>query len=175
MNCKETREKLEEFLAGRLGGAEARGIRMHLASCSGCAGTLPALDLIEVLVAMDPEIEPASDLQERFFRRLERHRASGSAAARESRSWWQPFLRWEFGRQLAAAGALATALALGVYLAKHRVEKPASSPAIAGDIAIAEDLPLLQDMRVIENLDLLEDFDTIQSLSPGGASPSTVR
>jgi hypothetical protein len=174
MNCKETREKLEEFLAGQLGGAEARGIRLHLASCSGCAGALPALDLVEILVMMDDEIEPAGDLQERFFRRLERHRASGSAAARESRFWRQLFLGWGFGQQLAAAGALAAALALGLYLGKHRVEEPASNPAIAGDIAIAESLPLLEDMRVIENLDLLEDFDTIQSLSPGGGSPSTV-
>jgi hypothetical protein len=173
MNCKETREKLEEFLAGQLGGAEARGIRLHLASCSGCASALPALDLVEILVAMDQEIEPASDLQERFFRRLERHRASGSAAARECRSWWQLFLHWVFGQRLAAAGALAAALALGLYLGKHRVEEPASNPPIA-DIAIAENLPLLQDMPVIENLDLLEDFDTIQSLSPGGGSPSTV-
>ena len=173
MNCKETREKLAEFLAGQLSGAEARGIRLHLASCSGCAGALPALDLVEVLVAMDQEIEPASDLQERFFRRVERHRASGSVAAR-GRSRRQLLLGWGFGQQLAAAGALAAALALGLYVGKHRVEEPASNPAIAGDIAIAENLPLLEDMRVIENLDLLEDFDTMQSLSPGGGSPSTV-
>src|SRR5438552_1320582 len=83
--------------------------------------------------------EPAAGSQERFARRLDRRRAAGSAAAR--RPCWQQFRHWEFGQQLAAAGALSAALALGLYLWEHRLEETASSPTFAGDIAIAETLP----------------------------------
>ena len=173
MSCETTRRQLEAFLSGKLAGEESRGVRRHLASCNSCAGSLSPLDRVEVLAAADPEIEPSADLAARFRTRLEAHRARSGRSV-DVRSLWSRLLEWTLPRQLAAAGALAGFLALGLYVGIHRPDQPAAGPA-AGDISIAENLPLLRDLKVIENLDLLEDFDAIESLSRGGVTPSTVQ
>ncbi|PYV13342.1 MAG: hypothetical protein DMG07_14795 [Acidobacteria bacterium] len=157
MSCQTTQSRLEAFLSGRLSGEESRSVRLHLASCRSCAQGLGPVDRIEILAASDAEVEPSADFAARFRARLESHRAQAA------RPRWSVFSGWSLPRQLAAAGALAGFLALGVYLGVYRLNRP--GPA-AADIAIAENLPLLRDMKVIENLDLLEDFDAIQGLQP---------
>jgi anti-sigma factor RsiW len=159
MSCETTRGQIEAFLSGRLAGEESRAVRLHLAACSACAATLAAADRVELLPAVDPEIEPSPDLGARFRTRLEAHRELKEAR----RSWWS-VLAWPVPRQLAAAGALAAFLVFGLYVGMHRENIPPTGPG-ASEITIAENLPLLQDMKVIENLDLLEDFDAIENLS----------
>ena len=78
MNCEETRRSLQSFLNGRLSGEESRGIRKHLAGCADCASGLDALDRIEILTALDEEIEPSAHLLTRFRARMEEHRSQAA-------------------------------------------------------------------------------------------------
>ncbi len=175
MNCAQTKNLMKEFLNGGLSGAEARSVRAHLSSCSHCASALGEIDRIEVLTAMDEEIEPSRDFHARFMSRLETQRATQVSRPQSSASWWSLFLNWNLGRQLAVVGALAAVLFIGVYVGKYRTTESVPAPGTIGDIAIAENLPLLRDMRVIENLDLLEDFDAIQNLEASNPPASTVQ
>ena len=159
MSCQTTRGRIEAFVNGRLAGEEARTVRLHLAACSSCAAALAPADRVELLPALDPDIEPSPDLGARFRTRLQEHREQRDAR----RPWWT-VLAWPLPRQLAAAAALAAFLAFGLYVGLKRENTPATAPG-ASEITIAENLPLLQDLKVIENLDLLEDFDAIENLS----------
>ena len=173
MSCTEVQTFLKRFLSGKLGGAEARHIREHLASCPRCASALIGEDRIELLPALDEEIEPSEDFRGRFMARLETHRAEAARGPAEN-SRRALFGYWTLSNRLAAAGALAAVLAFGIYLGLYQSPQnlPDRNP---GDIAIAENLPLLQDMKVIEYLEFLEDFDAIQNLSDGGKAPSSVQ
>lgn len=179
MSCTEVQAVLERFLSGKLYGAEARYIRGHLASCPRCASNLIGEDRIELLPALDEEIEPSEGFRGRFMARLESHRADAGRRPAETsvgfqNSWRALLGYWTLPKRLAAAGALAVLIAFGIYVGVYQGPQP-SSDRIPGDIAIAENLPLLQDMKVIENLEFLEDFDAIQNLSDGGKAPSSVQ
>ena len=173
MSCTEVQAFLGRFLSGKLGGAEARNIRTHLASCPRCASNLLDENRIELLPVLDEEIEPSEGFRGRFMARLETHRAE--ATRRPAGNSWRDLLGfWMPGSRLAAAGALAAVIAFGVYVGIYQSQEPAPDRN-PGDIAIAENLSLLQDMQVIENLEFLEDFDAIQSLSDSGKAPSSVQ
>lgn len=179
MSCAEVESFLERFLSGKLSGAEARHIRGHLASCPRCASNLIAEDRVELLPALDEEIEPSEDFRARFMARLETHRAQAARRPADTSqgfpsSWRALFRNWTLSNRLAAAGALAAIVAFGVYVGTYQSPQP-SPDGNLGDIAIAENLPLLRDMKVIESLEFLEDFDAIQNLSDGGKSPSSVQ
>lgn len=164
MNCEETRRSLQSFLNGRLSGEESRGIRKHLAGCADCASRLDALDRIEILTALDEEIEPSAHLLTRFRVRVEQHR-SRAAESRAGFSWIRRHVSWGRRSQLAAAVfGITILLVAGVYWSRYQAGSAQRGSTI-NEINIAEKLPLLRDMPVIQNLDLLEDFDSIQSLS----------
>jgi hypothetical protein len=148
MNCDELKGVLGDFLNGNLNSDQSRAVRMHLASCTRCASLLDPLDRIELLPALDIDIEPSADFAVRFRARLREPRKR----AFQGFSW-----------KLAAAAAFAL-LAVGLYLGQYRLNMT-ELPDSPKDLAIAEDLPLLQDMAVISNLDLLENFDAIENLT----------
>jgi hypothetical protein len=148
MNCDELKGVLVDFLNGNLSSDKSRAVRMHLASCAGCASLLDPVDRMELLPVLDTDIEPSADFAARFRARLCEPRKRAF---------------WGFSWKLTAAAAFAL-LAVGLYLGQYRIKTTefADNPK---DLAIAEDLPLLQDMAVISNLDLLENFDAIENLT----------
>ncbi len=161
MNCKEIQSMLAPFMAGELSGDQARSVRQHLACCLPCRSGLKAADLIEVLPALDDSIEPSVDFAARFEARLRQLRQA--AADKREQGWLQKIAAWGRPRQLAAAGALALLIAIGVYSRRPAaVDLELFAPE--NDLRIAEKLPLLEDMAVINHLDLLEDFETIENL-----------
>jgi anti-sigma factor RsiW len=166
MNCKDVQIELAAFLGGQLKGEEAHGVRKHLASCARCSSALSATDRIETLTLMDEVVEPAPDLQERFRTRLEAHRQSQAVAVRAG--WWNSL--WQ-PRRLAAIGALAAVLIIGIYWLNL---EPGVSEIDLG-LNGYEQLPLLQDMEIIQNLELLEDFDAIAVLPENGEPPTTIQ
>jgi Putative zinc-finger len=173
MNCADTQTRLKVFLSGKLQGTESRNVRLHLASCARCASVLNSVDRIEILPAIDGNIEPSDGFHNRFLSRLEAHRAKQVGTLHDLCFWWNRLFAWSRPGRLAAAGSLAAVLFLGIYLAFFRVkEDPGPLPT---DITIAENLPLLRDMKVIENLDLLEDFESIQALGAGSKPGTTVQ
>src|SRR5881409_2650111 len=125
MNCAEVKNHMEQFLSGSLGGAQARRIRAHMASCARCASSLTENDRIEALASRDEVIEPSPDFHSRFMSRLENHRAAQDARQGPP-PWWRLFLNWNLGRQLAAAGTLAAVVLTVVYLGRYRTPDTAA-------------------------------------------------
>jgi hypothetical protein len=164
LNCEETRSKLRSFLDGKLHGEQARQLRLHLRDCAGCAAALSPADRVEILPALDEEIEPSGSMALRFHARLSEHRAARNPGqtlfpAVFPRTWFPTLTR-----QILAVGTLAAFLVSGIYLGLYHVPAPGPMPG-SGEVVIAENLPLLQDLGVIKNLDLLEDLDTIQEMT----------
>jgi hypothetical protein len=161
MNCGQVQEVFNSFMEGTLRGEESRAVRMHLAFCHTCASKLSPFELMEILPALDQEIEPSQDFAWRFHAKLQERR---QAFMKRPNPWWRSVFAWGRPRQLAAIGALAALMAAGIFLGKY--PGSARNPAeYFNDIAVAENLPLLKDMAVISNLDLLEDFDAIEDLT----------
>jgi len=169
MKCTEVQKELAAFLGGQLNGENAHGLRSHLASCSRCSAALSATDRIETLTAMDEVVEPAPDLQDRFHARLEAHRRDRTGAVRAG--WWNTL--WQ-PRRLAALGALAAVVIVGIYMVSIDGGTPEVELGVS-EFSKVDQLPLLQDMEVIQNLELLEDFDAIAVLSENGNHPSTIQ
>ena len=147
MNCEELKDALNAFLNGTLSSEESRAIRRHLASCAACSSLLAPSDRIEVLPALDEEIEPSGRFAASFHSRLNERRGR---------------LQWGYWWKYAAAVAVVV-LGIGIFFGQYFTGTlpVAESPE---DLPLAEDLPLLEDMAVIQNLDLLENFEAIENL-----------
>jgi len=148
MNCDEMKRLLKEFLSGRLSGEESREVRRHLASCPACAASLEAADKMEILPALDEEIEPSADFAERFHARLHEPRRTSA---------------WRNPTALAAAAAIVL-LAAGVFFGQY-FRGTTAVPDSLNDLTLAENLPLLEDRALLENLELLENFEAIENLT----------
>lgn len=160
MNCEQIREVLNVFVNGGMSGDESRAVRRHLASCAACASRLSPIERVEILPALDDEIEPSEDFAARFQGELQRRKKESSFA--KERSGGLPF----FGRrpwQLGAVGTLAALLMAGIFL-RHSGDG-LNVPDTISDFSVAENLSLLQDMPVVNNLDFLENFETIEKIT----------
>jgi anti-sigma factor RsiW len=160
MNCEQIREVLNAFINGRMSGDESRAVRLHLASCAACASRLSPAERVEMLPALDDEIEPSEDFAARFQEKLQRRKTKSSYA--KERSGGRSFV-WRRPWQLTAAGALAALLMAGIFL-QHSGDR-LNVPDNLTDFPVAENLSLLQDMSVINNLDFLENFETIEKIT----------
>ena len=164
MNCEQIRNLLRDFADGNLDGEKSRAVRVHLASCAACASMLSPADRMEILPALDDEIEPSENFTARFYARLQER-----SRDRQRGSLWRRIAAWEYPWKLAAAGVLVIILVAGIFsrYPGGRSEPPESLNdfPLAEDLPLAEELPLLQDMAVISHLDLLENFDAIEMLT----------
>ena len=164
MNCEQVREALDAFLSGAMSGEESRKVCRHLASCAACAARLSPEDKIEILPALDEEIEPTENFAARFQYKLRHRKRESTAVYARERAGWLSFLRrrpW----QLTAVGALAALLVGGIFL-RHSGDGLNFSDNW-NDLPVAENLSLLEDMPVINNLDFLENFEAIETLTQG--------
>ena len=160
MNCEQIREVLNAFVNGRMSGDESRAVRLHLASCAACASRLSPAERVEILPALDDEIEPSEDFAAGFQQKLRRRKMESSSANEQSGEF--SF----FGRRpwhLTAVGALAALFMAGIFL-RHSGDG-FNLPDNLNDFSVAENLSLLQDMPVINNLDFLENFETIEKIT----------
>jgi anti-sigma-K factor RskA len=164
MNCENTSELLESLRIGTLDHEESRKFRGHLISCRRCASLLNASDWVDLLPALDEEIEPSGDFPARFRARLRaRHPQASGAGLRAP--WWKVISAWGRPGRLAALGVVAALAAVGVFLSRYPGGEQERAAAYE-DFGAAEHLPFFEDMSVISNLELLEDFDTIENLPP---------
>jgi len=160
MNCEQIREVLNAFVNGRMDGVESRAVRLHLASCAACASRLSPAERVEILPALDDEIEPSEDFAARFQEKLQRQKMESSSA--KERLGGLSF----FGRrpwQLAAVGTLSAMLMAGIFL-RHSGDG-LNVPDTMNALSVAENLSLLRDMPVINNLDFLENFEAIEKIT----------
>jgi anti-sigma factor RsiW len=160
MNCEQIREMLDAFVNGRMSGDESRAVRLHLASCAACASRLSPAERIEILPALDDEIEPSEDFAAGFQQELRRRKMESSSA--KERAGGLSFF-WRRPWQLTAVGALTALLMAGIFL-RHSGDGLNVSDNL-NDFSVAENLSLLQDMPVINNLDFLENFETIEKIT----------
>lgn len=162
MNCEQIPEVLDAFLNGRLSGEASRAVRMHLASCAACASRLSLLEKIEILPALDQEIDPRADFAARFQDKLQRRKGESSVANSKVSMGGFSFLRlrpWPLG----AMGLLAALLTVGIFL--RFSGDGLNDPDNLSYVAAAENLNLLEDMPVINHLDFLENFETIEEMT----------
>jgi len=160
MNCEQIREVLNVFVNGGMSGDESRAVRLHLASCAACASRLTPAERVEILPALDDEIEPSEDFAARFQQKLQRRKKESSSKKERSGGL---SLFWRHPWQLATVGTLAALLMAGIFL-RHS-EDALNVPDTMNDFSVAENLSLLQDMPVINNLDFLENFETIEKIT----------
>lgn len=153
MNCTQAQHLLNSLMSGELCGKQARTVRAHLASCPECASTLTSSQWVEVLPALEEEVEPSGEFRQRFYHKLEG----------QPLSWRKKILSWRWPQQLATAGAFLAVFTIGLLIGRYPGTKPGMTPA-DNDLGIVQKLPILEDMAVINNLDLLEDFETIEDL-----------
>jgi len=162
MKCEQVCEALDAFLNGDMSGEASREMRRHLASCAACARRLQDLEWIEILPALDEEVEPTESFAARFQQKLQRRKAesgSGRAAQRAGRFSCLARSPW----RLAVAGALAALVVAGVFL-RHPGDEPGSAESWSY-LPVAENLSLFQDMAVVDHLDFLENFEAIETLT----------
>jgi anti-sigma factor RsiW len=165
MNCEQIRRIFKAFEEGTLNAEDSRAVRVHLASCAACASGLSPSEQMEILPALDVEIEPSDDFAARFHSRLQERRGC-RAFDKQRIPWWRNVFAWGRPWNLAAASILAAILIAGVFWGRYSRGTREPSDDFS-ELVIAENLPLLQDMAVISNLDLLENFDAIEKLTPG--------
>jgi len=118
--CQEYEALLEDRLSGVLGGADARKLAAHLASCAGCRAALDDAQAGARLLkaaALASEGLPDPGFAHRVMARINVHEQAAERAG-----FWLPFvpLAWRF----AAGAALAVALLLA-YPATWRSPAPA--------------------------------------------------
>lgn len=136
--CRDHEAKLEEYLSGDLGGAEAKAAAEHLKNCSGCRNAFEqaagGARLLQVARAT-PEVSPDFALRVMArIRRVEQDRVS------ERARFWQPcvYLGWRF-----AATAVLALIALVAYgtrwTSRSQPNTIAMRPIEAHDFLFASD------------------------------------
>jgi anti-sigma factor RsiW len=164
MNCKQIDEIKQAFMNGEVIGEQARAVRLHLADCAKCASHLSHSEWVEIIPAIDEQIEPSSDFHRQFHARI-RERQNNPAFSCQTRPFrWLRIPRFAWPQRLALAGILAALIVAGIFINRSPSESP-DHPLLYGELSIAENMDLLQDMAVINNLELLENFDAIENLT----------
>jgi predicted anti-sigma-YlaC factor YlaD len=111
--CAEYEARLEDYLAGDAGEAEANRVAEHLKSCDGCRAAFDqAAASTRILRVVAPLMDRAVDPGPGFAREV-MARIRTQASQREQRSIWQPVaaFAWRFAMSATLALALLVAYA----------------------------------------------------------------
>jgi anti-sigma factor RsiW len=153
MNCKQAQQSLNAMIDGTLFGEKARMVRSHLASCEECASALTSAQWVEVLPALEEDLELPADFAPRFHQKLDQRQIS----------WRARLLQWRWTNPLFASGGVAAIFALGLLIGNHSWIKP-DNDLDSESARIVEKVSILQDMALVNDLELLEDFEIIKDL-----------
>ena len=123
--CAEYEVSLEDYLAGELGGAEARRVAEHVKSCHGCRAALDQAAastrfLRTAMPLMDRAVDPGPG-----FAHLVMARIRTESILRDQKSIWRPvaMFAWRF------AMSASLALALLIAYASRRPDQTSSDVA----------------------------------------------
>lgn len=111
MNCSEFKNDVDALAAGEVSEMTERAMRDHAASCSDCAMALATAQYIADQLAADRTPEPDSDFEARIL-----SRATGSQKKHGSSPIW--------------GGAIAAALAVGVFIGSQFTSAPGSKTEV---------------------------------------------
>jgi hypothetical protein len=163
MNCRETREHLNDHLDGLLAEEVGRAVEQHLGSCLVCRREWQALrELVDEARRLPPSVEPATDLWPGIAARLEQRRVVPGRFGQPRHHRVLPRL------QVAAAALLLVVLtAFVTTLMVKRHEPRASLPAApTADVVLVSLDGVEADLESTRRL-LLEALDARRdTLSP---------
>jgi anti-sigma factor RsiW len=109
MTCRETLDRLDDLIDGRLAAAERQAIRGHLAGCLACSRELAALRRLQGRAAELPAVAPRRDLWPAIRERIESAAEPAEDGGAPTDARLAPARRWW---PLAAAATLAVAVLL---------------------------------------------------------------
>ena len=137
MTCAETRDRLDDYVDGALGGAEVHDVELHLAACAECAGEVSRLRaLLAGAAALPPEMSPPRDLWPGIAERIAASRPR-PAAPSVRRPWsMSPAF-------LAAAAAVLVALGALARVWPTATRAPETGTGVAQEAAWTTDPSLL--------------------------------
>lgn len=138
LGCEAIATDLPGYVGGKLDGATAVSVEIHLRSCEHCRAEIRELHQLDAILSMAlPEIKPSAGFASRFANRLAAEMAE-EEQARERSSW----LSWLLQPWLvpAAAAAVLGAVVFSPWLATERTPKSVvpSLPAITSGVASVE-------------------------------------
>lgn len=151
MNCSQVEERMIDYAAGKLAGAERASLAEHWAQCPGCRGRAEGFSLVSrVLDDWDtPEISSS------FNRRLRQR-----IAAEEALGWnWERVIGWL--RRPATAAAFAAMLLMGSITVWQSRPAPVLAPSPE---EVARLHPTDEIMTVVDDFDMLASFDVITEM-----------
>ena len=142
MNCKQVRERLNDYVDESMGERETEHLSEHLSTCHGCRRELRDLrDLVAAAAKLPRSMEPESDPWPRIAAAID---ARNATVGKERGRW----LAWLSPPVLAAAAVTAAALAIGLPIVQSlrapQTEsvrgpiRPVSIVAVAADYRRAE-------------------------------------
>lgn len=117
--CTGFEAKLEDYLSGRVSGADAKQLTEHLKGCTGCSTALEdARASLRLLHVMDSTPDPGPAFARTSMARIRME----IVASEEARGFWQPFvaLAWRF----AATATIALAVMAGYDAVKQHNQLP---------------------------------------------------
>jgi len=165
--CAAIQEDLTAWVDGELSEQQIRVVGDHLGQCGTCA------DLARQLRAAVPAqrqtltcVVAIADLDRaELWRRTRSLLVNDVEAPRPRWAWWP--------RRFALAG-LATAAAVGVFVALNNTPQPAPVMVDLGTppVEVVERPDLFKDYPLIEQLDALENFDTVEAVPLDDDTPS---
>lgn len=112
--CPAYEGRLEDFLSGKLAGADKREVADHIQSCASCKAAVDDAEMTSRLLRLMGATQDPGPA----FSRIVMARIRTEEVARQSRGFWQPFvsLAWRF----AATAALAFVVMVTYDVASHR-------------------------------------------------------
>jgi len=154
MTCKSWRKQMSAYLDGELGPAEAAALESHVETCGACANAVAELRSALQLLDDHPGLEPSSDFDARFARRLQQEQAR-QRAEQALAPWW----RWRWPALVTVAAAVC---AVCGFLILGR-DRPSRELAPA-ELEMVAKLDLLRDYQTISHLDGLDDYEVVAQL-----------
>jgi len=148
MTSEELRQMIPEYLAGRLGESGARLFEAQLNANPELRIELEELRLAWEGLGLLPAEQPSPALRAQFYRRLHDMQSGRVPAMQGGFAWWKPGLSG-LVRQVAVLGVL---FAVGLYVGRVTVRKPASAP----NTDVAQLQVQVQSLRQTVALSLLE-------------------
>lgn len=133
--CPDYEVRLEDFLSGKLSGADKREVADHVQSCASCKAAMDDAEMTSRLLRLmqaAPDPGPA-------FSRIVMARIRTEEVARQSRGFWQPFvsLAWRF----AATAALAFVVMVTYDVTWHQSSSSSSAVDLSGPVAQQAQVP----------------------------------
>lgn len=109
MTCSQVKEKILDYIEGKLQNADRNAIQAHLDTCTQCKDEIKHFSALNDILHSSEEIEPSSDYKEKFWAKVEKK---------------NQFLNWTPNRVIYYGIAASILILLGIILMKYAYQTP---------------------------------------------------